>query len=138
MIIQTQGIEDARDEVNPLLPPGIYPGEIISSEFKLIDNAESKYNGVYMLNYAVKAQGDEYAATAFGTIFMPNPDVMKQNDIDRSLAQLKRLKIACGLELTEEVDDEEFMHCELQVEVSVKKGKGDYADSNTVRDVFPL
>lgn len=135
-VYEAPGVEDARDEVNPLLPPGVYPGEIISAKFDDITNTDSKYYGVTMLKYVIKAEGDEFSASVFGNIFMPH-ESMDEDAIQRGLAQIKRLQIACGLEPTSLVDDEAFLHCQLQVEVGIKKGKDGYADQNIVRDVLP-
>jgi hypothetical protein len=137
-VYEAAGIEEARDEVNPLLPHGVYVGEIISSKFKTIENPESTYNGVTMLQYVVKAQGEEYSASAFGTIFLPNPEVMDSDQLERSKAEVKRLQIACGMEPSSLIDDEAFLHCELRVEVIVEKGKDGYEDKNKVKDVLPL
>ena len=136
-IVEVDGVEDARDEVNPLLPPGVYPGEIISSKFKKIENESSTYNGVTMLQYVVKAEGPDFSASAFGTIFLPHAGAMDADQMERAKAEIKRLQIACGLEPSSQVDDEAFLHAELQVEVSIEKGKDGFDDKNKVKDVLP-
>jgi len=136
-IYEADGVEEARDEVNPLLPHGVYPGTIVSSKFKVIDNESSSYNGVTMLQYVVKAEGEEFSASAFGTIFMPHKGAMDADQQARALAEVKRLQIACGIDLTSQVDDEEFLHCDVQVEVVIEKGKDGYEDKNKVKDIMP-
>jgi hypothetical protein len=101
---------------------------------------ESKYKGATYLKIAFKATcpETEVAVTASDLIMLPFEDAMTPDDVRKSLAKLKCLQIACGLEdMGNEIDNDLFLHCELQVELSQKDSK-DYGLQQTVRDYLPM
>ena len=139
-IYDVNGVEESDGEVNKLLPRGVYPAEIISAEWGEVKKEGSKYLGASYLKIAVKATCTEtgIASTATDILMLPFPDVMDADDIRKSLAKLKKLQRACNLEsMGDQIDNDQFLHAELQVELGVKKSD-EYGEQQKIFDYLPL
>jgi hypothetical protein len=139
-IYDVDGVTESDGEVIKILPRGVYPAEIISSEWGEVKKEGSKYIGATFLKLGFKVTDpvSEIAANAGDIIMLPFPDAMDADDIRKSLAKLKRLQVACNLEdMGDQIDNDLFLHCELQVEVSMKTSE-EYGDQQTIRDYLAL
>lgn len=136
-IIDVQGVAESDGEVNKTLPNGTYPGRIESCSWKEIEK-EGDYQGAMMLLYSVLLTDPEteISVMANDSIILPC-DAMTADQKRRSLAKIKRLQVACGLEeMGNRIDNEAFMYQEIMVETFVKKDK-EYGDQNKIKDVLP-
>ena len=141
-IVEVEGVDQSDGEVFKVLEPGIYPAEITSCKFKKIEKEGSDYKGATMLLYSVNAEGpdangEHIEATANGSIILPWPAAMDAEKIRKSKASVKKLQIACGLEdMGNAIDDEAFLHAELQVVLSIEESE-EYGKQNRIKDVMP-
>lgn len=139
-IYTAQGVEESDGEVNKLLPPGVYPAEIISCEWKEVEKEGSDYLGAMMLKVGLKVtdEASEVAVTCNEIIMMPFPEAMDADGIRKSLAKLKELQIATDTtDMGDEIDNDLFVHKECQVELYIQAAKGGYAERNGVRSYMP-
>ena len=140
MIHNVEGVEASDGEVDKLLPPGVYPAEIISAEWGEVKKEDSDYLGCTLLRLGVKVTNEEtgIAVTCREMMMMPFPEAMDDDGIRKSLAKLKELQIATDTEdMGDDIDEERFVHQTCQVEVYVKKAKGQYPEANAVRSYMP-
>ena len=138
-IYEVDGVEESDGVIFKTLPHGIYPAEIISCEFKEITKEGSDYKGATMLMYNVKATCPEtdITSTANDIIILPC-EFMDSEQKRKSLAKIKKLQIACGLEdMGNQLDNDPFLHCELQVEL-IEKDDPTYGKQNKIKDVMPI
>lgn len=138
-IYQVSGVEQSDGEINKLLKPGVYPAEVISAEWKEITKEGSDYLGATYLAIAVKATDPEteIAVTANDIVILPFPAAMDADARRKALAKLKTIQIATNTEdMGDDIDNERFLHQELQVELYVKEDK-QYGEQNKIRAYLP-
>lgn len=138
-IMTATGVAESDGEVYKVHERGVYPAEITASEWKEVTNPESDWNGAIYLAVAFKVTNpeNEVAVTVNDSLFLPNPEVMDNEGIRKALAKLKKLQVACGLEsMGDDIDNDQFMHSNLQVEVSKVDDK-QYGLQNRIRDYLP-
>lgn len=138
-IINVSGVQESDGEVFKILPAGLYPGEVVSSEWDTIKKEDSKYKGTTMLIVGIRATDPEteIQVTARHMIMIPD-DNLTIEEARKSLAKLKRLQEATGMtDMGNAIDNEAFMYAELQVELGVMPAKDDFPEKNVVRDVLP-
>jgi len=141
-VYNVEGVEQSDGEVFKLLPRGIYPAEIISSEFKEVTKDGSDYLGATYLSLGIKATDEAtgLAVTCNEIIMLPFPNAMDAEQIRKSVAKLKLLQVATDTtDMGDALDSDGFLHKELRVEV-VQKGKetDPYGIQNKVADYIPL
>ena len=139
-VYKVAGVTESDGEVYKLLPRGIYPAEIISSEWGEVTREDSKYLGTVYLKLGIRVNDDDsgISTVASEIIMLPNESCMDGEEIRRSLARLARLQTACGLQnMGDDIDNDAFLHCEFRAEVSVKEDET-YGKQQTIRDYLPL
>ena len=141
--MKIDGIIDSDGNINPLLPRGWYNAEVISAGFKESKNPESDYFQKPFLTLTVKAtgeneEGEEISVTANLGDFVPVPFKGIDSGMRRkSLAWFQKLQEACGVEVSDEFDTDELLHCEMNVELKIRLDEK-YGDSNAIIDVRPV
>ena len=138
-IYDVQGVEESDGEVNKLLPRGVYPAEVISSEWGEVKKEGSDYKGATYLKIGFKVTDpdSEVASTCSEIFMLPFPDAMDADGVRKSLAKLKKLQRACNLEsMGDQIDNDQFLHQSLQCEVTQKDSK-DYGLQQKVVDYLP-
>lgn len=140
-IYNVDGIEESDGEINKLLPPGVYPAEIISAEWSAVKKEGSTFLGATFLKLGVKATSEDtdVAVTCTDIFFLPFPEAMDADGIRKALAKIKALQIATGTEdMGDELDNESFLHTECRVEVYTAPAKDGYPEQNKVRAYLPM
>ena len=142
-VYDVPGVDESDGEVYKTLEPGVYPATIQSCTFKTIEK-EGDYKGSIMLMYSVVATNPEdgVEVSAQNSIILPIAAEGYSSPMDaekkrKSLASVKKLQIACGLEsMGTGIDNEAFLYADLQVELGEAKDEG-YGLRNPLRDVLP-
>jgi hypothetical protein len=139
-IYEVDGVGESDGEINKVLPPKVYPAEIIGSEFKEITKEGSDYLGAIMLKLSVKCTCEDTgtAVTANDMVILPFPAAMDADGIRKSLAKLKTIQIATDtLEMGDQINNEEFLHTECRVELYIAPAKDGYPEQNKIRAYLP-
>ena len=139
-IYNVDGVSESDGEITKVLPPKVYPAEIISAQFKEITKEGSDYKGAIMLQLGVKATCEEtgVAVTANDMVILPFPAAMDADGIRKALAKLKTIQTATDtLDMGDEINNEEFLHCECRVELYIQPPKDGYPEQNKIRAYLP-
>lgn len=141
-VYDVNGVTESDGEVFKLHERGVYPAEIISSEWKDVEKPDSDYLGATYLDLGIKVTNPdtELAVTVKEIIMLPFPDAMDAEQIRKSVAKLKLLQIVTGTEdMGDQIDNDRFLHTQFRAEV-VKSGKetDQYGIQNKIKDYLPL
>lgn len=137
-IIKPKGLAESKGDVSyKVIPAGIYPVRITKVEDQYTKE-DSKYPKSLMWNFHCKVQSDDADVNGhplFVRLLLPNED-MPSDVYQMCVDRLKHFSIACGLNVTEEVDSEDFISCEFNAVVTTKTYQG--TERNDVKDQLPL
>ena len=139
-IYNVSGVEESDGEIVKVLPPKVYPAEIISAEWGVVKKEGSDFLGANYLKLGVKATCEEtdIAVTCSDMVMLPFPQAMDADGIRKSLAKLKTIQTATDtLEMGDDVDNEMFLHQECRVELYVAPPKDGYPEQNKIRAYLP-
>ena len=137
MRIHAGGLKDSDGVIFPTVPTGLYKCRI--SSVKLGETSEkAKYPGSPMLLLQAKViAGEEHADHTFlFNVILPSDNATEEYN-SKAVARLKRLAIACGIEIdSDDFDTEDLMGSNLILDVSqqTKDGK----PFNSVDDQLPM
>jgi hypothetical protein len=136
-VVTVAGVADSDGVINVVHEPGVYPASVQSAEWKTC-GPDSKWKDAVMLSlgFAVNDPETNKSNMVFDTLFMPN-EYMDAGQKQKAIDKIKCLQRACGLEdMGDAIDNEAFMYCNLQVELTKKDDK-EYGLQNKVRDYLP-
>lgn len=134
-MINIAGLAEASGEVFPTVPAGSYRARIIKVE-ETTTGPNSKTPGAPMLKFTTKlvdeaAQGQHL----FMNILLPT-EHMEEDAKQMSMNRVKRLAIACALQVGDGFDTADFMGTEFKAVVGLKDKDG--VKSNDIKDQLPL
>jgi hypothetical protein len=142
MKVRIPGLKDSDGEVFKSIPAGSYTVRIIKTEEKKTGE-RSKNPGSPGINIVVKVcDSEDYEDHMLSLFLMLPSENMDSGELDKCVAKIKRLMIACGLEDQIDDDDLDFddLHDEKFKAIVTAKANPDNPNkfNNFIQDFMPL
>ncbi len=136
-----QGLADSDGIVFPTLPAAKYNARVTKLEdVEAKDTA--KHPGTPMVKVTFRVLDDDPALdgkTVTNHMMLPYAEWMDEEDNRKQLAAMSRMYVACGLEVEDEYDTDDWMGQELVVVVTESEfPAGSGKMTNNVSDVLPV
>lgn len=140
---QTQALEDSKGELFPSAPAGTYDVRVVGvKDHKSGENSKHPGTPMWKITYALET-GDEHDGIRVDSYqTLPageGTEWMDASEVTRRINELKRLWMACGLEVSGELDSDELVNCQLQAVLGEEEFPKDSGKmKNNVRDVLAI
>lgn len=135
-----KGLADSDGVVFPTLPSAKYNARVTKLE-DVKAGAGAKHPGTPMVKVGFRVLHDDPVfdgKMVSNNIMLPFAEWMDEEDNRKQLAAMSRMYTACGLEIEDDYDTDDWMGCELVVVVVEKEyPAGSKKMTNNVSDVLP-
>ncbi len=119
-------LDEIEDVSFDLVPKGIYEVQVEKAEVKDTNDGEGKY-----ISVELTIVGEECNGRKIFDIFNVVNKSEKAENIGKGF--LKQLIVASGADIEVFTDAEQLVGLEMNAQVAIKKGSGDYEDRNEIK-----
>jgi hypothetical protein len=142
---QAQALEESKGELFPSAPAGIYDARIVGvKDHASGENSKHPGTPMWKITYALETgdENDGIRVDSYQT--MPageGTDWMDASEVTRRINELKRLWMACGLEIPADgsLDSDDLVNSQLQVSLGQEEFPKDSGKmKNNVKDVLAI
>lgn len=119
-------LDDIEDVSFDLMPKGIYEVQVDKAEVKDTNDGEGKY-----ISVELTVVGEECNGRKIFDIFNVVNKSEKAENIGKGF--LKQLIVASGADIEVFTDPDQLIGLEMNAQIIIKKGTGDYEDRNEVK-----
>lgn len=142
---QAEKLNESKGELFPSAPAGTYDARIVGvGDHTSGENGKHPGTPMWKITYALETGDENDAIRVDSYQSLPageGTEWMDTSKIQRCINELKRLWMACGLNVPEDgnLDSDELVHCQLQVVLGEEEFPKDSGQmKNNVKDVLAI